>query len=359
MTESSLTYTVQPDPDPLQISGDSATVTITVANNSQQTVPCGSFTFTLPIGSGAEDLTENPDGIGEIKPSNWTFSQQPASSGVFVAKPSSPKAKMIHPGDILTFTLNSIVVNATVGTCELTIAEGTDPAPPDQRIPLDKVPAGVEFTDFAPKRETVARGSAASLIWKATNPPPQGVSYTLQYGAAEQVVVDNLEAWDSPPLYQDTEFILRLNATRDGQQVEHSLIALVTVTEPDLYANDLSVSGTAQGLSAPQTLLTGTEKPPESYLAETDGLVSGWIHTTDGDVPATLSVKVTPPQGPAFTTSVESYSDPDTEYQTRECLYVPVPKGSKVEIRSRSDTGELNALVQWSSWGAGRLVAQP
>ncbi|MFE4396109.1 MULTISPECIES: hypothetical protein [Streptomycetaceae] len=354
-----LTYTLTPTPDPLQVKGQDGQLTITVTNDTDEVVSCGLIAFTLPVGSGADALTGNPDSVQLTAPKNWRLRQPEPGKGRFEAAPTRPKAKQISPGaeSALVFTLTHIAVDDVVGTCAIGVEEDTASPPAATSLSVTKVLPGLTFTDFRPVAVAVPRGTPATLEWKATAPTEGQASYTLEYGTVAPFSVDDALSWVSPALYEDTEFILTLHAAQGSTPVEHRLTTTVTVTEPDLHAHDLRVTGTAQWINPPQVVLSGPVATRRTCTAETDGIISGWIYTEADQSPATLIVRVEPTQGaPKYTTSVQSSTDPGVDKRTWKYIFVPVPKGSKVDITTECYTPEqMNTLVTWHPLGKGRL----
>ncbi len=107
-------------------------------------------------------------------------------------------------------------------------------------FPLPKFPYGFFVSHLAASAPLVPDGGTVTLTWVGSDGP----TYTMLYGGASADVT-GVRTWTSPPLTQDTTFILRASAQSDGEPVAESLTVTVTVASPSLTVHDLTVQTTA------------------------------------------------------------------------------------------------------------------
>ena len=246
-----LDYAIGTGPDHLQVSPPDGnpsygSLTIVVANPST-TMPVfvQQIQFSVPIGPGADDLTTAAAASGILATASpaaqWQIAQ--TAAGVFTATPLPGFSTITGAG--IAFRLSNIAVNQQVGTATLTVSESSAPAPPGSTptptvstaaFPLAKFPYGFFFSHLAASAPQVANGGTVTLTWVGSDGP----TYTLRYGAASADVTA-VRTWTSPPLSQDTTFILQASAQSQGETVTESLSVTITVADPSLTVHDLTV----------------------------------------------------------------------------------------------------------------------
>jgi hypothetical protein len=249
-----LTYAVSTSPEHLQVSPPDrnpsyGAITIVVANAGAATpVVVEQIQFTVPVGTGAADLTVASAATGiqaTASPSSqWKISQ--TAAGVFTATPV-PGFETVTGGG-LAFRLSNILLNQQVGTAPRTVIEtasagagGPVRTPsPTATLPLAKFPYGFFLSHLAASAPQVPDGGTVTLTWAASDGP----TYTIRY-AGQSVDVSAVRSWTSPPLTQDTTFILRGTAQAAGDTVAESLTVTVTVADPSLTVHDLTVQTAA------------------------------------------------------------------------------------------------------------------
>ncbi|SDM31415.1 hypothetical protein [Allokutzneria albata] len=346
-----LHYTVRTSPTPLPAGQDDAAVQVTVRNTGAEPVTCEAITLTVPVGPGPDALTTAPEAIRAGTDARWAVAHR--GDGVFEATPTD--AAELGPGAELTITLDGIDVGAAPGTTSVevghTLRIGTrthTAIARTTRLPKTAVRAVLE--DFRPDRAAVGNGETVTLTWKCT----EGPDFTLFYGSEQVVVNDYIDhgngEWVSPPLHTATAFML-LATTAD---TSYGLTTAVTVDVPDLDVGHLDVNGTVRLFGQVQEIGGGTEPLTATYLADTDGVISGYIKTTEADKPAYLTVGVTPPGLRRQRFAVQSWDARGGGDNQEASLLVPVPKGSAVNVAQTGDSG-FTASLTWFPFGSGPL----
>ncbi|MFF7020270.1 hypothetical protein ACFY97_04535 [Streptomyces klenkii] len=356
-----LTYTVETDPAPIQVSQGTtpatATLRITVTNHQQTPVPVEEVRFSYPVGSGSGDLTAKPDsgvpGLDDSK--QWVF-ERDSETPAFVLRPRRPN-RPFPPKDQVEVSITGIEVNPAVGTSKLTITEtlqgGSEPQ--QEEWPLAKVPAGFTVSDFRPAYILVQSGSSTELTWRGTSRP--GATYTMLHDG-EPVDVTSIRNWPTPNLHRDSVFVLTVEVDVDGNVAEYALTTAVTVARPDLTIGDLTVHGKTTLTHLPTEFDLG-EADQLTYTAETDGLLTGQLVTEEdapGDDAPTLTVTISAGGTDRLTSVQARHAPPDPEDPRfpGSRLTAVVPRGARVRI-GRSGTAPSRHLLSWLPFGTGEL----
>ena len=164
-----LSYSVTPDAvsyteDPSAPS--TVELMIAVNNSTGQNVDCSRLVFTLPVGTGAGDLTADPSAINAVPALGTSWSIQSDGTGNFIALPQAPVTGL-NAGDSIAFSLSGIQVNDWAGLVEITIREETN-APRQTQLGVSKVPPGLAITSFNANPIQVAPGQPSTLAWTTT-----------------------------------------------------------------------------------------------------------------------------------------------------------------------------------------------
>ncbi|MBW4464898.1 MAG: hypothetical protein KME07_05595 [Pegethrix bostrychoides GSE-TBD4-15B] len=229
-----LSYTVTTNPNPLQISSSTSSLTVVVYKSAPPEVTCSSLTFTVVPGKNDTDLTTDPGTITTSCPTGWTESSSADDPGVFTFT-STPGNGTIR-ADGLSFVFNNIAVNDQVGGTPLNIKETVTPPSGGQpqintiSFTLSKFPKNFELQYFNINPATVAPGGTANLSWSGSA-SSQNVTYdySLSYGTN---TFDNLPNTDSYPvenLLETTTFTLSIVA---GGSAQYQQQKTVTVNQP-------------------------------------------------------------------------------------------------------------------------------
>ncbi len=241
-----LAYGITTNPDPIQASpkqGDVATasIVITVSNNTDGNIYCKKLTFSFPIGDLAQDLSSSSTGIlvSANPSSKWQISM--TSSGVFTATPVTPEDNKITT-DGLSFQIYNIQVNKEVGTFTFSVVEnsstnGTTYTDKTNNYNLTKFPYGFYVNNFAVSAPMVDDGSPVTLTWSGSDLG----AYTIMYGT-HTVDVTDVRSWTSPNLTDTTTFALKATVQSQGDTVDTYLYVTVIVSNPELIAKSLQVS---------------------------------------------------------------------------------------------------------------------
>ncbi len=242
-----LAYALDILPDPLQASPTTgntvyAALTFSISNNSTTAVSLSKLQFQLPIGTLAQDLTASSTAIicSASPAAAWDISID--ANGLCTATPSSGTPISVTTDGIIMQVYN-VAVNQQTGTVSITVTEtasNSGGAPTNQLATFNvaKFPYGFYFTNFAANAAQVADLGTVTLTWQGSDM----AAYTLMY-AGTSVDVTNDRTWTSPPLSNDTTFILTASVVSLGTTVTSTLSTTVIVSNPDVTATSLAVSG--------------------------------------------------------------------------------------------------------------------
>ncbi|MER7468379.1 hypothetical protein [Streptomyces sp. NPDC097981] len=365
-----LHYSLHTSPAPLRVGNEDApgraTLRITMANPGPDPVTCGTIALTLPTGDGREALTATPETI-TAHTDDVGWSAEHRGDGVFHMRPASPGTQL-KPGARLVVTLAGVAVNRTVGTVTLGVSEGAVEGDgpggllrrgASDALRLAKAAPNAMLEDFRPDRVVVPNGETVTLTWKCE----VGPDYEIFYGDQRRPVNGFIDAggngsWTSPALTTATAFMLLGSTERDGVPVTYGLTTAVTVDMPDLEVGDLEANGTVRLFGQAQEVDWGTESEPRSYVADTDGLITGYIKTTLDGAPAHLNVFVTPPNLRRQKFATQSWDARGGTDNQEASLFVPVPRGSAVRVVRKGDEN-FTAALTWFPFGTGPLREPP
>jgi hypothetical protein len=137
-----LTYALTPPAVSCGTGGLSAasSLTITAYNATSAPVACSSITITVPIGTDAAALTNDPGLIQPMsgQPSTWAFQAAgPGQPGTFIATPATA-GTTVDAGATLTFTLATISVSPSQGLALIEITESANNAQVAVTLALEK-----------------------------------------------------------------------------------------------------------------------------------------------------------------------------------------------------------------------------
>lgn len=242
-----LDYSANTMPDPLQASpaeGNTvyAAISFVVSNGSNQAVNLAQLQFTFPVGTLAQQLTNDPNAIlySASPVGQWNIAM--TSPGIFTAVPASGTPISVTT-DGIVFQFYNIPVNQQTGTVQVTINEtASDTSNPSQsrtaQFSLAKFPYGFFFGNFTAQVPMVQDQQQATLIWQGSDQATYSMNYSDQ-----SVDVTNTRTWTSPALTSDTTFLLRATVISQGETVTRDLTVTVIVANPELKASTLQVSG--------------------------------------------------------------------------------------------------------------------
>lgn len=190
-----LTCTAAPFPFPLQASAADGpparvTLTVTASNLTPSPVTLQAMAITLPVGTGAAELTTDAGSIQPIPPQGWTLGpvQNPPGGVQYVFL--APTGGAALPADqSLSFVFGTVEVNAVPGPLTLTVMEGSGgcslPACPSTNLQLTKFPSGWGQVTFSASDDHVTLGTPVTLGWQG----PAGATYVLDFYLPQAGVV--------------------------------------------------------------------------------------------------------------------------------------------------------------------------
>lgn len=244
-----LSYAISTNPDPILASPAQGTPSLTslvivVSNTTTAPIYCNKITFSFSIGDLAQDLTNEADGIKvSANPSDqWQISSN--GDGTFTATPVKPENNKLTT-DGLTFQIYNIQANSKVGTFtvnvdELSSSDNASFSDKNNAYDLAKFPYGFYVNHFASSTPMVKHGDSVNLTWSGSDL----AQYTILYDSTSVVATD-IRSWQSPSLTDTTTFALKATMQEEGESVETYLYLTVIVSQPDLNATSLTVTGKA------------------------------------------------------------------------------------------------------------------
>ncbi|MFF2127096.1 hypothetical protein ACFVW1_17145 [Streptomyces olivochromogenes] len=277
------------NPDPLRISpssGDPARGDLIVVTSlaSQAPVECRSFTVTLKLGPGEDDLCSSLSGVtGHISLAGWTATvNEAARTLTFAPGQGAPAHTEFGPEAGVTFQVMGLPVNQRVGLSQVDIGAAwrapgtTDWKQQTTRLQVGKFPLGFHLRSFVAEPHSVANGDSVTLRWDAS-----GATHLSLYYDGEVHPVTGETSVTVPGLKQTTFFHLRAVAQDGAGSVERTLSVMVHVSTPELTVCRVIVHGTLQaGRISP---VTGGSPPvvfPQRLPTVPDGLLAadgpGW-----------------------------------------------------------------------------------
>jgi hypothetical protein len=226
-----LTYAMLVEPDPLQVT-TSAILTLLVSNSGNELVTCTSIVVTLPKGTFAKDLTEDPTGIETVVPDGWAVT--PAEN-VFTFTPSATAGPIGPQG--IPFTFAAVKVNGEPGTATITIDEtASPPSQPDPRtasIEVPKFPVEFQLSELT-STPSVPSGGSATLNWTGQG---DDVAYVITYLPTDtdelvKGTVGEHGPYQSEPLTRSGSVLFTLTASVTVLGQDELLVVTRTLTMP-------------------------------------------------------------------------------------------------------------------------------
>ncbi len=238
-----LDYSLATLPDPLQASPAQGNpmygvLRFAVSNGGSDPVSISQIVFDIPVGTLAQHLTNDPSAVlWSVSPSGqWNVSM--TSAGVFTALPTAGPISISSNG--VVFEFYNIPINQQPGTVQLTVNETSDSTPRSAQFNTAKFPYGFYLGNLVPDTPMVSDGDTATLTWVGSS----DATYTMKW-ADQSADVTNVRTWTSPPLTADTAFLLLASVTAGGDTVTAGRSTSVMVTDPELSASTIQVSGLA------------------------------------------------------------------------------------------------------------------
>ena len=284
-----LTYALQVRPAPITVSVSEedpvlASLEFVVTNPTDSALNVESVAFTIQVGTDAS-LTPTTAGITTAvsDTTNWivngpsgtvtsgpaTYTLQPAT-GQYVSLAAGASV-IVQIFDIQT---NTIPGNSTVKIKEMTTAIALT------SFLVTTFPAGFYFNGLAATVQNengsslvpvaqVNTGSTVTLTWNSSVVDLN--AFTIYYSNATQgqqpTEPSEIGEWTSPPLSSDTVFTVAVTTSVEGgQRLTASMTTAVSVRNPSLVADDITINGqtTTTSLNVLTNLLIHSSPPPPS-----------------------------------------------------------------------------------------------
>ncbi|MFD9356104.1 hypothetical protein [Streptomyces sp. NPDC060031] len=241
-------------PDPLRVSPSSGAAAkgdlIVVASLAAEApVECRSFTLTLKVGAGENDLCSSLTGVtGRISLAGWTGTVN-ASAGTltFAPGPGASAQTEFGPDTGVTFQVMGLPVNQRVGLSQVDIsASWRTPGTANWQsqstgLGVGKFPLGFHLRSFVAEPQSVPKGGSVTLRWDAS----AATHLTLYYDGQSHPATGESSV-TVPDMRQTTFFHLRAVAQEGAGSVERTLTVLVQVSGPVESVGRLIVHGTLQ-----------------------------------------------------------------------------------------------------------------
>ncbi|MCC2280983.1 hypothetical protein LKL35_37405 [Streptomyces sp. ET3-23] len=281
---------------------------------------------------------------------------------------------LLEPGQCLTFNLSEPLdrpcrVRTAVGDAESNhyVSEHTPP-------PGTGDYNSTTLSDFAAEQLAISRGGKVRFTWTTPSENPSWDQYTVErtdvkgdFSAPQKLAnagytpgKDETKSYfEVNQLTQTTAFRIGLATKINGQPATaYSPVRMVTVTNGDISAGNLSANGTVTLLQCSNTFKYNNTTSAENHnkkldgiAAPTDGYLVGNLHYTqqpDEDNPG-ATITITPPGGTEQQNTIIPLFKKDAG--TENFCY-PVPKDSRLTIKA--DT-QINGTIVWMSMGTGKL----
>jgi hypothetical protein len=312
-----LTYGLATNPEPVGISPGIATLNLVVSNSAPGSVWCDLIVVKFPVGPDAASLTNQPGLISvNISPDTW---QAVVSGGQinFTPRQQSP----VEFGDNgLLLQLAGIAVNNQVGSFTVSVTEHASTAAiggyqsRSAQFTRPKGPYSFMISDFAASKPMYSAGEQAVLTWSYAGTGRYEISYSGQYDDVlkHDAVIGPTDVSEGPPftskpLYNPTTFVLHAYTQVGGDTVHRYLSTTVQVDVPDILTTQIVAYEMPIGLSgqlnAGNVTAVNTEITGELSASSTATLGAGqvltpgsWVAQTDGFVTGTVSMVATPGQ---------------------------------------------------------------
>lgn len=241
-------------PDPLRVSpasgGPAKGDLIVVASLAADApVECRSFTVTLKVGPGENDLCSSLTGVtGRISLAGWTGTVN-ASAGTLTFAPGTgiPAQTEFGPDTGVTFQVMGLPVNQRVGLSQVDIsASWRTPGTAGWQqqttgLAVGKFPLGFHLRSFVAEPQSVPKGGSVALRWDAS-----AATHLTLYYDGESYPVTGQSSVTVSDLRQTTFFHLRAVAQEGAGSVERTLTVLVQVSGPVESVGRVIVRGTLQ-----------------------------------------------------------------------------------------------------------------
>ncbi|MDU9050407.1 MAG: tail fiber domain-containing protein [Candidatus Electrothrix sp. Rat3] len=372
-----LTYALQTNPDPLRAGCNKASLEFVVTNITDQNQAVTSIVFELPVGDGG--LVPTVQGINtELSDTNnWKVSINP-SSGIanITLTPQNGYAMPVNASVVLQ--LYDLQTVSSPGNTNITITEKIGTA---QRANGDfqvsvfpsnfffdglvaNITNGSQLTPVA----QVSNGGVVTLTWNSTVADLANITIYWSDPNKDQQSASPTEnsQWVSPELTFDTVFTVVATAhVENGQSMTLSRSVAVSVQNPDIYASFLKVNGGADINGTPGAYLqwnrceNGTCSGGTYILNQKGchpgGFVIGEVDTKNNVTPQ-LTINSDGYVGINTSTPMETL-DVDGNATFSGTLQIGAPTGPNnkggLYVNSYAEITQQGAYLQWNRYENG------
>jgi hypothetical protein len=137
---------------------------LTAYNGGDGPVDCMGLRFRLPIGAGAQDLTDDPGRLVLVPPAQGEWTVERDGPDRFTARPVAPPLR-VDPGGTLVFGFQQVRVNALEGRAAVEIAE----AAASSSVAVTKVqPPGTTELVYTVRPREIPVGGDADVLFRIT-----------------------------------------------------------------------------------------------------------------------------------------------------------------------------------------------
>jgi hypothetical protein len=302
-----LTYAIQVNPAPLTVSVKGldpviGSVELLVTNDSGKALDVTSLVFTIEIGPSGNDLMQTTQGVKKTTSDNsaWTLSG-PASVNEgpadFTLGPAVGDTVTLADSESIVAQIYDFETVTEPGTSTIQVAETIDNDPASfTSLAVTTFPAGFYFDGLLAAVESastllavaqVGLNTPVTLLWRSSVADVSAITiYWSDARSGQQTAHPSmLGRWQSPPLTADTVFTVVVTARSDhgGEPLTAALTTVVSVLNPALIANELTVHG--------KSTLEGDAEVGHTLHVKADATVDHLLHAAgDAVVDHTLRV---------------------------------------------------------------------
>jgi hypothetical protein len=302
-----LTYGARVDPSPLTVSVEgrdprTGSLEVLLSNPTPGPLAVGSVRFTIVVGKPGSDGVPLTPSTADMHATvsdttNWALSGPPPvppiSTGTvaYVLGPKTGKTVSLAAGASVSIQIYGFVTVPDPSTSTIAVKETIAGSGPQfTSIDVSTFPAGFYFDSLAATIPSgnalvpvaqVGKGGTTTLTWNSSVVDTENVAIfysSATLGQQGPVTPSALGRWASPPLNDDTVFVVTVSAHQAGAQpLTASLAASVAVLNPDLVASSVT---------AGQATINGTTKVTGPLTAA--GVTASGL-TVNGNATATTA----------------------------------------------------------------------